>query len=239
MNAKIVTIWGSSGCGKTTAAVNLALALSANSMMVGLISSNLIYGELQTLFPVSIPSDKGLSAAIAAGDTKNRFIQLPGNDCLFLFGVPNDADALITACTTMQSVTELLDDAAIRFDVLVIDGSSDINNPVSSVGLVKSDLVYTLCRPCVRTVAWHRSIEQMVSLLNIKHKMVYCLNAYDRTCDLSAFIQSMGEQFQFDLPFEERMPVCDNSGSPLYTEHMRHAREYRTVIDGMAEQVLG
>lgn len=239
MNAKIVTLWGSSGSGKTTAAVNLALALASRSMMVALVSSNLVYGELQTLFKVSIPDNKGLPAALVTGDTKNQLVQVPDNDCLYLLGIPDSIDALILAGTSMRNVTEMLDDAAIRFDALVIDGSSDINNPVSGVGLVKSDAIYTLCRPCVRTIAWHRSMKQTVNLLNLKQKMIYCLNAYDRTCDRNTFISSMGEDFPFDLPFEERMPVCDNTGLPLYAQHIRHGREYRAVIDGMADALLG
>ena len=41
MNAKIVTVWGASGSGKTTTAVNLALALAERNLMVALISSKL------------------------------------------------------------------------------------------------------------------------------------------------------------------------------------------------------
>ena len=50
MNAKIITIWGANGSGKTTVAVNLAAALADRDYMVGIISSKLLYGELQSFF---------------------------------------------------------------------------------------------------------------------------------------------------------------------------------------------
>ena len=50
MNAKIITVWGANGSGKTTVAANLAAALADRDLMVGIISSKLTYGELQSIF---------------------------------------------------------------------------------------------------------------------------------------------------------------------------------------------
>ena len=38
MNAKVITIWGANGSGKTTTAVNLALALAQRNFMIAVIS---------------------------------------------------------------------------------------------------------------------------------------------------------------------------------------------------------
>lgn len=50
MNAKIISIWGANGSGKTTTAVNLAFTLAQRNFTVGVISSNVYYGEMQTVF---------------------------------------------------------------------------------------------------------------------------------------------------------------------------------------------
>ena len=74
MNAKIITVWGANGSGKTTVAVNLAAALADRDMMVGIISSKLTYGELQSVFGKRIEPEKGIYKAISNGcNTKNMF----------------------------------------------------------------------------------------------------------------------------------------------------------------------
>ena len=60
MNAKIITVWGANGSGKTTVAVNLAVALAERDLMVGIISSKLIYGELQSVFGKRVENEKGI-----------------------------------------------------------------------------------------------------------------------------------------------------------------------------------
>lgn len=64
MSSKIYTIWGGKHSGKTTFAVSLACALSKRDKLVGLISSNLTYGELQTFFGQSVPEEKGIFEAL-------------------------------------------------------------------------------------------------------------------------------------------------------------------------------
>jgi MinD-like ATPase involved in chromosome partitioning or flagellar assembly len=58
MSSKIITIWGGKHSGKTTFAVNLACALAKRNSLVGLISSNLTYGELQIFFGQEVPPEK-------------------------------------------------------------------------------------------------------------------------------------------------------------------------------------
>ena len=50
MNAKIITVWGANGSGKTTVSVNLGTALAERDFTVGIISSKMYYGELQSFF---------------------------------------------------------------------------------------------------------------------------------------------------------------------------------------------
>ena len=60
MSNKIYAVWGGKNSGKTTFAVNLACTLSKRDVLVGLISTNLIYGDLQVFFGQSVPEVKGL-----------------------------------------------------------------------------------------------------------------------------------------------------------------------------------
>jgi len=58
LNAKILTIWGRNGSGKTTFAVNLALSLAARNYMIGIISSKIYYGEMQSMFGQRVEVDQ-------------------------------------------------------------------------------------------------------------------------------------------------------------------------------------
>jgi MinD-like ATPase involved in chromosome partitioning or flagellar assembly len=62
--SKIIAVWGKDNSGKTTFAVNMACALANRDRLVGLISSNLIYGDLQVFFGQSVPPEKGLFRAL-------------------------------------------------------------------------------------------------------------------------------------------------------------------------------
>lgn len=86
MNAKVIAVWGANGSGKTTTAVNLAFSLSQRNFTVGLISSNIYYGEMQMLCGCNVPDDRGIYHALMGGETKNMLVQAGKHQylcCLF------------------------------------------------------------------------------------------------------------------------------------------------------------
>ena len=158
MENRIYTIWGANHSGKTTFAVNLACALSKHDLLVGLISSNLIYGELQIFFGQSVTFEKGLYKALQE-DTPNlgeKFIEYEEIKNLFFLSVPTHYSGLLCDTVTMQSAEQLIINASITFDVLIIDGSAEMNNPIYSVGLWLADKIFTLHRPSIAAQMWHQ-----------------------------------------------------------------------------------
>ena len=148
MNAKIITVWGANGSGKTTVAVNLASAIAERNLMVGVISSKLYYGEIQGFFGKRVEADKGLYRAISNGSkTRNMFVET-NNPNLYFLSVQNGFDGMLLTATTGDSIQELLKDASIRFDYIIIDGDEELNNPISSVGLTMSDTVTDFIVKC-------------------------------------------------------------------------------------------
>jgi MinD-like ATPase involved in chromosome partitioning or flagellar assembly len=88
--SEIIAVWGGKHSGKTTFAVNLACALSKRDVLVGLISSNLIFGELQTFFGQEVPPAKGLFEALNA-ETPNigeNFTAYTESKNLFFLSAP-------------------------------------------------------------------------------------------------------------------------------------------------------
>ena len=90
MSNKIYAVWGGNNSGKTTFAVNLACALSKRDVLVGLISTNLIYGDLQVFFGQSVLEEKGLFQALN-DDNPNigeKFMEYEQSKNLFFLSLP-------------------------------------------------------------------------------------------------------------------------------------------------------
>lgn len=94
MSNKIYAVWGGKNSGKTTFAVNLACTLSKRDVLVGLISTNLIYGDLQVFFGQSVPEVKGLFQALN-DDNPNigeKFMEYEQSKNLFFLSLPTNGN---------------------------------------------------------------------------------------------------------------------------------------------------
>lgn len=239
MNSKIITLWGASGMGKTTTAVNLALAIAERNYMVGLISSKLYYGEIQGLFGAHIEHDKGIYKAISGGNnTKNRFEMVKGKSNVFFLSVPNAFDGMLLTAVSGETAKELIEDAAMRFDFLVIDGSEELNNPISSVGLVLASQIYVIHMPSVKDCLWQLSMSNTIKLLHLSDKMTHVLNAYDKSCDKVSYMANIGVPFDYELEYVPSAKIYENSGTPIYTKRNVWTKNYRRAIEKMASATL-
>jgi len=120
--SKIIAVWGGKHSGKTTFAVNLACALSKRDVLVGLISSNLIFGELQTFFGQEVPPEKGLFEALNA-ETPNigeNFTAYTESKNLFFLSAPTQYSGLLCDTVAIEDVERMLNASALVFDFLIV-----------------------------------------------------------------------------------------------------------------------
>ena len=108
MSSKIIAVWGGSSSGKSTFAVNLACALSARERLVGLISSNLVFGELQIFFGRNVPSEKGLFRALSEDNPNigEKFVASGENKNLFFLSVSTRYTGLLSPTSGTASWTK-------------------------------------------------------------------------------------------------------------------------------------
>lgn len=238
MNGKIIAVWGAGGSGKTTVAVNLGLALAERNMMVGVISSKLYYGELQSLFGKAVDAEKGLYRAISNGcNTKNMFEAAEKSDNLFFLSVPNGFDGMLLTALSGETVRELIEDAAMRFDCLIIDGSEELNNPVSSIGLTAASKIVAVHRVSAKDCLWQFSMQNTMRLLHLQEHMIDVLNGYDHTCDKAQYLNSIGIRFGFELPYIQNAKALENAGKQIYRSGMG-TKEYKKVMQRLASQLI-
>lgn len=237
MNAKIITVWGANGSGKTTVAVNLAVALADRDLMVGIISSKLIYGELQSVFGKRVENEKGIYKAISNGcNTKNMF-EATDNPNLFILSPPNVFDGMLLTAISADTVKDLIADSTIRFDYIIIDGSEELNNPISSIGLTMSNKIIRVYKVCAKDCIWHKAMENLTDLIHIRGKTITVVNAYDKTCDKLAFLNALDVKPDFELPFVSNCSVLTNSGKLIYNSKLANTH-YKKTIQKLASQVM-
>jgi len=241
MRCKIITAWGRSGSGKTTFAVNLALALAQRQFIVGIISSNLQYGNLQVFFNQSIREDKGIFQALesANGSVNDHFWKCGLHDNLFLLSVPNGYKGLLADGITGEAAEALLTQASVFFDFLIVDGSEEINNPLSSVALTLSSTIYTLHRPSISGCLWLRSMEDFILQLHLKDRMVHILSGHDGSCTVEDFLRITGLHYSQELPFVKAAPMLENAGTPIYLDGEKESRRYRRILESIADDLCG
>ena len=241
MGSKIVAVWGKENSGKTNFAVNLVCALANRNRIVGLISSNLIYGDLQVYFGQSVPPEKGLFRGLN-DDNPNigeKFAEYEESKNLFFLSVPNHYTGLLCDSVTLKSVEQLIVAASLVFDILIIDGSGDVTNPVSGVGLWMAERIYTLYRPSIAGQMWHMSVEDFVRELHIKDKQTNIIQAPNgEFCD-KTFKSLIELPFAYELPFVKQASELENAGTPIYFFKDRACRRYIKVLEQISDEICG
>ena len=241
MGSKILAIWGANHSGKTTFAANLACVLSKHGLLVGLISSNLTYGEFQTFFGETVPPKKGLFEALgtenpnigelftACGDSKN----------LFFLSVPTRYSGLLSDTVTLEDAERMLNAASLAFDVLIVDGSADVNNPVSGVGLWLADTVFTLHRPSIAARMWQTAVSDFTRELHLGEKQKHILLTPNGEFDPKTYRDMAGLAFTCELPHVRRAAELENAGTPLYFFRDRSCKRYGKVLEQIVARIGG
>lgn len=239
--SKIIAVWGGKHSGKTTFAVNLACALSERNKLVGLISSNLTYGELQTFFGQEVPQEKGLFAALYTENPNigEKFTDYAESKNLFFLSVPTRYSGLLDDNVTLEEVEQLINSASLAFDLLVIDSAVEVNNPLSSVGLWLADTIFTLHRPSIAAQMWRIGVADFVRELHLAEKQSHILLAPNGEFDDKAYRSLTELPFVCELPYLKRAGELENAGTPLYFFKDRLCRHYAKVLEQIAARICG
>jgi MinD-like ATPase involved in chromosome partitioning or flagellar assembly len=241
VSSKIIAVWGGNNSGKTTFAVNLACALSARDQLVGLISSNLTFGELQIFFGQSVPPEKGLFKALSEDNPNigEKFTEYGESKNLFILSVPTRYTGLLCDAVTLEEVERMINAASLVFDILIVDGAAEVTNPVSGVGLWLADKIFTLHKPSIAAQMWHQGFADFVRELHIAEKQTHVLQAPNGEFDDKTYRGMIELPFAYELPYIKRAGELENAGTPLYFFRDRPCRRYGKILEEIAKGICG
>jgi len=222
---KFVVMSGKGGVGKTSTAVNLAMALASGGAKVGLIDVDL-HGP-------DVPRMLGLDGLLDI-DQQNRIVPMAYNDHLSMVSVEsliaNKDDAIIWRGPVKHSVIQQFIGQVAwgDLDYLIIDappGTGD--EPLTVAQSIKDAQAIIVTTP------------QEVSLSDVRKSINFCrtvkmkifgmienmsgLNCPHCQCDIDLFgngggertAAAMGIQFLGRIPFDPQMVICGDEGSAI------------------------
>ncbi|MBO4206234.1 AAA family ATPase [Micromonospora echinofusca] len=225
-DAKVVTVFAAKGgCGKTTVATNLAVALAEGGRRrVGLIDLDLAFGDVAIMLQLvperSMADAVGLGPALDGRAVRALFTPYgPGVDALLAPTGPTEGEQV-----KQDLVTQILQLSRSLFDFVVIDTPPQFNDHV----LVALDLSHQhvlLTTPDIPALKNLRITLDTFDLLNLpqEHRLVV-LNRSDAkvgltSADIARVIRTPIAAY---VPSSRDVPVSINRGVPIVLDNPQH-----------------
>jgi ATP-binding protein involved in chromosome partitioning len=247
VRAIVAVASGKGGVGKSTTAVNLALALKAKGLRVGLLDSD-IYGP-------SIPRMLGIAGRPVSTDGKTLSpMEAYGITCMSIgFLVPEDTAMIWRGPMVMSAIEQMLRDVAWgELDIMVVDlppGTGDAQLTMAQrVPLTGAVIVSTpqdiALLDARRGLNMFRKVD--VPVLGLIENMSYfaCPHCGGRTDIFShggakREAVRLGVDFLGEVPLDIAIRETSDEGRPIVVADpgSEHAKTYRMIADKVWEKV--
>uniref|UniRef100_A0A9I3CJM9 Iron-sulfur protein NUBPL n=1 Tax=Anopheles culicifacies TaxID=139723 RepID=A0A9I3CJM9_9DIPT len=233
----VVVSSGKGGVGKTTTAVNLAIAMVRHGKMVGLLDGD--------IFGPSVPRMMNLSEAPLV-DEQNRMIPLLnyGVKCLSMGLLVDTGPVVWRGPLVMSAIQRLMKDAVWGpLDVLIVDtppGTGDVhlslcqNVPIDGVVLVSTPQAAAL-DITKRGAQMYRTLQ--VPLIGLVENMSHvvcdkCLNRIELADNLiDKYVEELSIRVLARVPIEKDVMQCSDTGTPVCLKfpNSQVAKAYDTI----------
>lgn len=229
-DGQVITVFSAKGgCGKTTLATNLAVALAAGGRTrICLVDLDLDFGDVAISLRLT-PTRTLLDAAemqSASRDVESN-VPLrelatsfgPGIDCVLAPAEPGDGDRIPT-----DLVTRLLADLRTQYDYIVVDTPSHFSDHVLAA-LDATDKYVLVTTPEIPSLKNLRLTLDMFDLLRYpREKRLIVFNRSDDQTGLTAadIENTVKSPITAHIPSSRDVPVSINKGVPLSQSNPRH-----------------
>ncbi|HEX6870110.1 MAG TPA: P-loop NTPase [Micromonosporaceae bacterium] len=224
--AQVITVFSAKGgCGKTTLATNLAVALAAGgARRVALIDLDLAFGDVAIM--LQLVPERSIADAVALGDQLDQTTvralftpYAPGLDTLLAPAGPAEAERV-----THGVVAEVLRLARGLFDFLVVDTPSQFSEPV----LAALDATQVHLLPTTPDIAALKNLRLTLDTFDLlglpkEHRLVV-LNRSETKVGLTAadVERVIRVPIAAHIPSSRDVPVAANRGVPLLVDNPQH-----------------
>jgi pilus assembly protein CpaE len=245
-DARIITVFAAKGgCGKTTLATNLAVALAAGgARRVGLIDLDLAFGDVAIM--LQLVPERTITDAVGLGDqldeTSVRAMltpYAPGLDTLLAPAGPAEAERV-----SQGLVADVLRTARGMFDFLVVDTPAQFTDHVLTA-LDASHVHLLLATPDIPALKNLRIALDTFDLLDLpQQSRTVVLNRSDAKVGLTAtdISRVIRVAISAHVPSSREVPVSINRGVPIMVGSPQHpvSKAIRDFAQGrLTNPVLG
>jgi pilus assembly protein CpaE len=218
-DARIITVFAAKGgCGKTTLATNIAVALAAGgARRVGLLDLDLAFGDVAIM--LQLVPERSIADAVGLGDqldeTSVRALLTPygpGLDTLLAPAGPAEAERV-----SQGLVADILRLARGMFDFLVVDTPPQFTDHVLTA-LDASAVHVLLTTPDIPALKNLRITLDTFDLLELpKHSRLVVLNRSDAKVglEISDAEEAVGMEAAVQIPSSREIPTALNIGTPV------------------------
>jgi pilus assembly protein CpaE len=225
-DARVITVFAAKGgCGKTTLAANIAVALAAGgARRVGLVDLDLAFGDIAIL--LQLVPERSIADAVGLGDqldeTSVRAMltpYAPGLDTLLAPAGPAEAERI-----TQGLVADVIRIARGMFDFLVVDTPPQFTDHVLTA-LDASHVHVLLTTPDIPALKNLRIALDTFDLLDLpKESRLVVLNRSDAKVGLtpSDIERVIRAPISAHVPSSRDVPVSINRGVPIMVDNPQH-----------------
>lgn len=230
----INAIWGPPRSGKTTLAIDLAYALSGSGKSVCLISPEL-YSELSARLNINIPEQKSLLAAFKTKESLKQVVYRV-EELFYVLAVPCFHNALDEE-TDSDDAKELLKQASILFDVVLVDCPSHTGSVLAAWALNMADKVLLLSGSQTASCLWYNAYRRAVDL--VKAKIMPICSETNKNFDYPGLHKLIQITPYIWIPFFKDAEAYLNLKPTLYKSGGSMGRAYCTAINEVCAELEG
>lgn len=245
-DSKILAVWGSPSCGKTTVAAKVASYVSSKGYDVALVLCDFDAPPLPLLVPPSdIENERSLGSILAAVKINETLIlqnsiTIKKNPHITIIGLLKGENVFSYPKYTQVQAVEFLDELKDIVDYVIVDCSSHLSDDIlSTVALIESDTVLRLINCDLKSISYLSS--QLPLLADSKFKTDKQLKVANnvRSIHSGENIEQILGGVTFTIPHSDYVEQQYLTGELLRpTPAKRESKEFRRVIEDIAEEVF-
>lgn len=243
---RILAVWGSPSCGKTTVAAKVANYIASQKNDVVLLMCDTDAPPLPLLVsPSDIEEEKSLGSILAAARVSSNLIlqnsiTLKKNKHISLIGMLKGENAFSYPRYTGEQAKQLIDSLRSIADYTIIDCSSHLSDDVlSTMAIIEADCVLRLINCDLKSISYLSSQLPLISDAKFKTDRQLKIANNVKSIHSGENIEQVLGNVSFTIPHSDLVENQYLTGELLKdTPIKRESKVFRAVIEDICKEVF-